>query len=675
MSRSFTTTRRTSARSERQAILEKMDRWIGEGTAHCSDIHDRCEDNLIYLGGEQWGPGDMERQAAKDRPAMPMNKVLSSLNAIANREVMERFSPRVYPRSREDSGWAEVQDAFLRWQRDQSEAEHEETMAFRTAVATGYSCLHTYWDPLEDEGRGLIVHEEIPIWWMLWDRRARKQNLTDRRWHLCGKYVSRDEAEQEFGSSGPEARKHFERLRLADTDTNPIPSSGGGGQRGWGAARAGSWYASAEDEIFLVEAEWRDIQVQYRAAVPRLWAEVESLLTDPDFEMPLPDGSALSGEAVAALDSQARDELLEGLLAETQIQVFETFQDLEDFRERYFDLLEREFVDWAKEHRYVYRYAVRTDDVLLDFGERPVGFTYEFLTGLPLQKRDGQDFIGWVDVTRGPQDWRNTFMSLVLTRLAQSPKQTVLIEEGALEDPDEFFDQLANPRGAAIVPDGFVRSNRYVMLNPPTFPPIERELIAIADQAILEQAGLSGLDVGQQTDLRRISNRVVQSAKVASNTILALYFDSLRRSRKRTARLVLRYMTEFFSPGEVLRIVGEEKTQDLTDPSQWPERNRFDIKIDEAATTPTDQIEFWESMTQTGLAERLLSGGYVPFDVMLDWIPNISEHDRRRIREHQQQQDTLNQLVAHLSATPEGQAQLAQFQQQTPQQAPPQPPA
>ena len=78
-------------------------------------------------------------------------------------------------------------------------------------------------------------------------------------------------------------------------------------------------------------------------------------------------------------------------------------------------------------------------------------------------------------------------MSLALTRLATSPKSQLIIEEGAVDDQDEFQDQIANPAWRhAFVPNGFVAGGRFMKLDPPSFALIERELIVLADQGVNE---------------------------------------------------------------------------------------------------------------------------------------------------------------------------------------------
>lgn len=153
------------AKRQEDALTQKIGKWIVEGSDFCGPIHDRCEENNGYVaGGSQWRAGDVSRQQARERPHMPMNKVISVVNVLSGREIIQRYVPKCYGRSRDDGALSEPIDEWMRWQRDRAETEHEDSMAFRSMVSSGYSCVHKYWDPFEDDGNGLVMDEEIPVW-------------------------------------------------------------------------------------------------------------------------------------------------------------------------------------------------------------------------------------------------------------------------------------------------------------------------------------------------------------------------------------------------------------------------------------------------------------------------------------------------------------------------------
>src|SRR5690606_2047807 len=197
--------------------------------------------------------------------------------------VVERFVPKVVGGSGDDGGIANVGDEAGRWQRDQANSEHYESNAFHSAVMCGMGVLHKYWDPSANDGAGQIRDEDVPLFEMLWPSRAREINLSDRRWHARGKWVDVEEAESVWGSN-PALRKKFRKYRKERDQSGkllgPFPDLATKGIRrgsapgfGWTQLRAGVWINQATAEIFVVEAEWKEIEYVWRATIPKRFRE------------------------------------------------------------------------------------------------------------------------------------------------------------------------------------------------------------------------------------------------------------------------------------------------------------------------------------------------------------------------------------------------------------------
>src|SRR5688572_7031166 len=149
-------------------ILTRVNSYISEGISHCDPKHVRSEENNIYATTEQWSKADILKQALKERPAVPWNSVFKIVQAIANREIVERFVPKINARSDGDEGIADVLDEACKWQRQLAMSEHFESSAMRSTVIGGYGWVHKYFDPSKENGDGLIIDEDVPIWEMLW---------------------------------------------------------------------------------------------------------------------------------------------------------------------------------------------------------------------------------------------------------------------------------------------------------------------------------------------------------------------------------------------------------------------------------------------------------------------------------------------------------------------------
>jgi len=637
-------------------VINDLNAWVREGVTHCEPEHKRCEENAGFERGYQWAEGDIQRQAERDRPALPLNSLLKLVNGVANREIMDRIVPKILSRKEEDNALAEALDMACQWQREKAETEHEESTAFRRCVMSGLGVMHKHWDPLASDGDGMIADEEVPIWYMLWDPRARKQNLVDRKWHISGKYVDFVEAKEEFGELSKEAKRVFQRLATNaafDIDQGYDATRGGspvGASGTWGQILGNRWLSTSAQEIFLIEAEWKEVVNYYKVAYPVLFDQVLSMVSDQEGVVDL--GQDEQGQPIQftnqqymQMDPQAQLDLLMQLLSNTELRKFEDKSEFSDFAEQYESLMGVKFVDFKRSKRTVYKYAIVTDGTILDHGVRPMGFTYEFLTGYAYETREKIEHFGMIDVAKGPQDFKNALFSNLLTMYMTSPKQHLIIEEGALNDPEQFLDEYAKVSGVSFVPDGFVANQRFIQLQQPRFPDMIGQLIEMADSAVEDIWGLSSIEASQQGDLRRVSGTVVTAAKQATNTLLALIFDALRRYRKRWGLLTLKYLLEAYEPEELAQMVGETKVPALSQISSWPEVFTFDIKVDEAPTSVSEQMETIDYLTRTGTLDNWRASGDVDFPGMLDLLVTIPKSTRDKLSEAwRQRQDTQQQI-------------------------------
>lgn len=639
-------------------ILTSINGWMREGVDHCEKKHRRAEENNNMVRGAQWSKGDAERQALRERPTMELNGLIKIVNATANREIMERIVPRVYGRNQDDNGTAQVLDITCNWQRDMAETEHEETMAFRNNCTSGYGVMHKWWDSAASEGKGLVCDESVPLWYMLWDSRARKQNLVDRVWHMCGKYVPIEDLEDVFGDVSKQSKKFFKSLQTnALSGEEPSGYSAPGGLIGagtWGQILSNKWVTSSRRECFVIEAEWRENQNFIKAAIPVRWAEWVALVSDPNGSIELqppspeqPEGMILTSEQYGQMQPDQQMQMANWVLQETTIDHFDTMADLEPFKVQWEDITGTEFEDYRRERRYVYKYAIVTSNTVLDHGERDFGFTYEFLTGFPHETREETDFFGMVDVAKMAQDFKNVFFSNLLTIYMTSPKQHLIVEEGALNDVDRFLDEYAKVSGVSVVPDGFIAQKRFQTLEKPTFPSMLPELIQLADDQVERSLGLSSIETNTQGDLRRVSGNVVQAAKQSSNTLLAILFDALRRYRRRFGTLNTKFMMAYYKPEDIAKICGEDKVKYIQGLKDWPEI-AFDVKIDESPTSVSEQMETIDFLTRTGTLDNWWQAKEIEFDDILDLMVQIPQATRDKIRERrterQQKEMELQQL-------------------------------
>jgi hypothetical protein len=180
-------------------------------------------------------------------------------------------------------------------------------------------------------------------------------------------------------------------------------------------------------------------------------------------------------------------------------------------------------------------------------------------------------------------------------------------------------------------------------------------LINVVDGAVQDIFGLSSIESGTQGDLRRISGNVVQSAKAATNTLLAILFDGLRRYRKRWGLLTAKSMMEYYQPQEIRDIIGEEDydvlgglTGAVTEIDSWPKEIRFNIKIDESPSSVTEQMSTVDYLTRTGTLEKWVASGELPFDEALELLVTIPKSVRERIKRARAEKQKIMQQMQQL---------------------------
>jgi hypothetical protein len=635
-------------------LLEWLGKCIAESSIFCEPEHVRIEENQRYERGYQWSEGDAQRQKDKERPALPLNDISKGLSSVANREIMDRYMPKVFGRETDDDGKAELLDELSRWQRDASETEHEESRAFRQVCASGYGVMHKYWNDVAADGQGMVSDEEVPIWTMLWDPRARKQNLVDRKYHINGKYVAIQDIIDQFGDKRG-AKKKLKAIQSSGSKGNGGVgggSSSANSRWGWRDVVQGRWFVSSRQELFLTEFEWVENKSVWNVAYPVRWDEWNAFVNDPQGMIQY--GADEAGQPLAMQMSQYsslpdadKKNLASAVLYDTDTKIIDKREDLNLIQEPYFEFTGQE-LEFSKKMKEEVQFAIVTKDIVLARGVRKMGFTYEFVTGIPFEQRDGTRFYGFVDMAKGPQDFKNVLYSNLLTQYMASPKGTLIMEEGLIENSNEFMNDYSKLGGIMFVADGVVgqMETRSKEIQGGQFPNMPKELLAIVESGVEAMLGINSLD----GDLRRISVKVADQANRASSTILAIYFDSLKRYRKRFGLLNLKFLQQAYDVKEMARIVGGEVGQFLAEVEEWPEVNRFDIKVEENPTTVSEQIDAMKTLISSGTLANWTDGPNpkLAFTDAVDMMISLPKSTREKIKRNSKQMEEFSSTIEQL---------------------------
>lgn len=381
-----------------------------------------------FVSGHQWSAEDKALLDEQKRPAVTFNRIAPMIDAVCGAQVNNRQEIKVLPRSGDDGGVAEVRNLVLAWIRDNTDAEDEESEAFRDAAIGGIGALYTFVSN-ESDAFGEIRIERCDPFEMGWDRNATRKNLEDstrfwrRRW-LDPDYVRA--RWPEFSTEGEGAP----------------PTSVGQHSRAVGDQyQAGGDVADQRSTgIPVTHLQWCESVCIYYVKGP---------LSGQTFELTTEEWEALEekgGEWIDAFENAKR--------------------------------LERRWYE-----------CVECGGKISDRGPTPDPRqpSYKFITGR--YDRTLKRYYGLVRSVIDPQRWANKWLVQSMHILNTSAKSGVIVEEGAVDNIRQFEEDYAKPGSVSRVRAGGLSQIRDKV--PPTFPAGFANLLQLAIAAIPDVTGIN----------------------------------------------------------------------------------------------------------------------------------------------------------------------------------------
>lgn len=265
-----------------------------------------------------------------------------------------------------------------------------------------------------------------------------------------------------------------------------------------------------------------------------------------------------------------------------------------------------------RRRRYKKAYKIGKEIVEKLDAECQSGFTYNCITGL--RDRNNNTWFGIVSLMLDPQRWANKWLSQIMHILNSNSKGGLLAETGAFANTRKAEKEWAQPdaitwlnegglnkikeKTISQMPSGIEGLLKYALESINDVPGVNTELLGLADR---QQAGV-----------------LENSRKQAGVTMLAIFFDSLRRYRKEQGRVMAKMIVEYIADGRLIRIVGEEGAQViplLKDPLMF----EYDVVVDDAPTSPNQKEKTFAVLMQL-LPQIMQAGVPVPPD-LIDYLP------------------------------------------------------
>ena len=379
------------------STFEMVRKWYRDASSASSDWRREAEEAYDLVAGDQWSEDDKAILEKQNRPPITFNRIGPVIDSICGMEVNNRQQARFIPRGSEDLKVNETLSAIADWARDNSNAEDEESDAFRDCAIPGIGWTETRIDYIANPD-GRIVVERVDPLEMFWDSSANKRNVTDAAYVMRVRDIPVDDAREMF----PDAD---------DADLNAgwaMLDEGGRLRRGDDADP----YNEEDDSekirktgmVRIVECQWRGKEAYYRTVDKK------------------------SGKIVS-------------------------------IGEKEYGKVKKDGGKGVKQRREVV-YRAFLGRVVLEEGPLNTGgsFTYHAITGK--RDRNKNNWYGIVRGMKDPQQYANKWLSQSLHIFNTNAKGGVVVEKDAVSNARDFEDSWAASERVTWVNPGAISAGK-----------------------------------------------------------------------------------------------------------------------------------------------------------------------------------------------------------------------
>lgn len=537
-------------------LLSSIVKNIKDSRTHFSDWRKDAREDYDFFAGRQWTADDIAILENQQRPAVTFNRTARTINSVAGLEVQNRQEIRYFPRQLNSSGISEILSGAAKWVRDECDAEDEESEQFQDCLITGMGWTETRLD-YETDSQGAIIIDRCDPLEMGVDHTSKKRNCEDARFRYRLKTYSR----QEFTDRFPDAE---------------IPKS--------------SFFDSEED-----------------------LKQVQDLSPGGYHPLPGDDQMPSTRKQIQVAQYQYFEIIKIRMVQDENGQMTEMPDDTFKQRKSVIDAKGWKYTQQPKPKR-VYYQCFLTPEKILEKDKSPVNdFTFHCVTGL--RDRNKNIWFGIVKMMKDPQRWANKWLSQIQHILnTQAKSGKLMYEVGAFKNAAKAREEWGNPAlPAELNPGGL---EKVEQIPPAQYPEGIDRLLQYALSAVNDVPGVNLELMGLAN--RDQANVLEQSRKQAGLTILAVFFDSLRRYRKKQGRVLAEFIQDYISDGRLVRIsgpLGQQYVPLIRDPNLV----EYDVVVDDTPTS-TNMKERTFGVLQSMLPMILQEKIPIPPD-LLDYTP------------------------------------------------------
>lgn len=315
--------------------------------------------------------------------------------------------------------------------------------------------------------------------------------------------------------------------------------------------------------------------------------------------------------------------------------------------------LEARGMSYIKQTRRVFKQYFVAGEQMLEKGNCPINmFTLRAMTGM--LDRNRNYWFGMISIMRDPQMWANKWLSQTLHIFNSNAKGGYFAETGAFKDPRQAERSIAQNSITYLNQDGLKMIEKK---EAPQFPQGIDGLLQYAIASVSELVGVSLESLGQEkTD---ISGVLAAERKRTTITIVADFFDALRRYRKEQGRVLADFIVSYISDGRLVRISGPGLGKYV--PLVKSQMNfTYDIVVDDTPTSPNQKervfstlMQLFPSLLEAGIPipKEILDFAPLPASLIRDWQQLITQQEEAKAQDQSEQlKEQVRLQLAELEA-------------------------
>lgn len=274
-------------------------------------------------------------------------------------------------------------------------------------------------------------------------------------------------------------------------------------------------------------------------------------------------------------------------------------------------------------------------------------YTFQAITGL--RDRNSNYWFGLVHLMKDPQRWANKWLSQIQHIVNTSAKNGLYAEIGAFVNKRKAEEEHAVAGSITELNDGGLA--KIKPKEPAQYPDGVDRLLTYAIQAINDVPGVNLELMGMADRDQPIG--LEESRKKAGITILANFFDSLRRFRKQQGRVLAYFIREYISDGRLIRVLGQEGAQYiplLRDQLAF----QYDVVVDDAPNSPNVKERVFGALlqmipmalqAQIPIPPDILDYAPLPETLIMKWKGMLNDPQKDQMHQELQQ---IQQIMHYL---------------------------